>query len=60
MCIRDRDKILTLSTCTVKYGTSNKDQRFVIMAKLVPAGAELKETASLTKNENIKLPSFVQ
>ena len=24
------------------------------------SGAELKETASLTKNENIKLPSFVQ
>lgn len=54
------DKILTLSTCTVKYGTSNKKQRFVIMAKLLPAGAQLEETASLTKNENVKLPNFVK
>lgn len=35
--VTSEDKILTLSTCTRMYGNTN-NQRFVVMAKLVPAG----------------------
>lgn len=48
------DKIVSLSTCTVKYGTRT-DQRFVVMAKLLPFDQNLPETAPLTVN-----PSPVQ
>ncbi len=52
------DKILTLSTCTYKYGVTNKDQRFVVMAKLVP-GTE-GTPADVYANESPKLPSFAK
>ena len=35
--VTSEDKILTLSTCTRMYGNTN-NQRFVVMAKLVPVG----------------------
>ena len=35
--VTSEDKIITLSTCTRMYGNTN-NQRFVVMAKLVPAG----------------------
>ncbi len=52
------DKILTLSTCTYKYGL-RKDQRFVVMAKLLP-GTDAHEPVTVLVNENKKLPSFVK
>lgn len=51
------DKILTLSTCTYKYG-SRTDQRFVVMAKLLPAGAKTESTAKVEKNPSPKAPQF--
>ncbi len=38
------DTILTLSTCCRKYDATNSgNQRLVVMAKLLPAGAEAQE-----------------
>lgn len=47
------DKILTLSTCSYKYGRRD-DVRFVVMAKLVEEDAALQATASLTINADKK------
>ncbi|MCI8649177.1 MAG: class B sortase [Anaerotruncus sp.] len=54
------DQILTLSTCSYKFGTytQNPDQRFIVMGKLVKEGATFHETAALRINENPKQPSF--
>ncbi len=54
--ITPEDKILTLSTCTYKYGRFNNDQRFVVMAKLV-SGTE-GTPAEVYKNESVKIPTF--
>ncbi len=43
------DKILTLSTCTYKFGKRN-DIRFIVMAKLVTEEDKLVETANITAN----------
>lgn len=51
------DKLITLSTCTVKYG-ERTDQRFVVMAKLIPAGAETPKEAALALNPNPEPPAF--
>jgi SrtB family sortase len=58
--VQPDDKILTLSTCTYKYGTysQNPDQRFVVMGRLVKEGEDYYESARLTVNENPKAPSF--
>lgn len=53
-----QDKLITLSTCTVKYG-ERSDQRFVVMAKLLPADAALPREAALTVNENPEPPAFM-
>ncbi len=50
------DKILTLSTCTRAYGSSDK-QRFVVMARLLRSGETLKEI-SVTTNPNPVLPNL--
>ncbi len=42
------DKILTLSTCTVKYGAQDNDHRFVVMARLLPEGAEVPQKVAVT------------
>lgn len=47
--VGEDDKLLTLSTCTIKYGKEDTEHRFVVMAKLVPAGANLAKTAQLTQ-----------
>ena len=47
--VNEDDKILTLSTCTYKYG-KNKNIRFIVMAKLVTEDDELVETANITLN----------
>ena len=54
------DHILTLSTCTAKYGYVGGEARgrFVVMARLVDADQELKPTAGLEKNASIKAPQF--
>lgn len=47
--VNEDDKILTLSTCTYKYG-KNKNIRFIVMAKLVTEEDTLVETANITLN----------
>lgn len=51
--VTGEDKILTLSTCSYKYGRRN-DVRFVVMAKLLEPDAILKSEASLVENTNKK------
>ncbi len=51
------DKILTLSTCTRRLG-STADQRFVVMARLMHADEAIADFASPTVNENPKRPSW--
>ena len=51
------DKILTLSTCSRKFG-QNPEQRFVIMAKLIDKEAQEKLTAELTVNPSPVMPKF--
>ena len=46
MCIRDS-----------RYG-SREDQRYVVMGKLLPVGAELEESIAVTKNPSPKPPQF--
>lgn len=52
------DKVLTLSTCTAKYGYVGGEARarFVVMARLVEEGQPLKPTVGLEKNPSIKAP----
>ncbi|MDD3192828.1 MAG: class B sortase [Oscillospiraceae bacterium] len=54
------DKILTLSTCTAKYGYVGGDARarFVVMARLVEPDRELAPTVGLEKNASIKAPQL--
>lgn len=54
------DKILTLSTCTAKYGYVGGEARarFVVMARLVEPDAELKPTVGLEKNASVKAPQL--
>ena len=47
------DKIITLSTCSYKYGRRN-DVRFIVMAKLVTEEDTPVETANITINEDKK------
>lgn len=47
------DKIITLSTCSYKYGRRN-DVRFIVMAKLVTEEDAPVETANITINEDKK------
>lgn len=55
-----QDKIVTLSTCSYKYGTytQNPDQRYVVMARLMRPGDRFAETAALTPNAAIKQPPY--
>lgn len=42
------DHILTLSTCTVKYGANDTNHRFLVMAKLLPEDADVPTKANIT------------
>ena len=50
------DKIITMSTCTRAYGSSDK-QRFVVMARLLREGETLKPI-TVTSNPNPVLPKL--
>lgn len=57
--VNTSDKILTLSTCCYRFGgEANKDQRFVVQARLLRPGETVKTTASVTKNPNPQRPVF--
>lgn len=49
------DKILTLSTCAVKYG-ADENQRFVVMARLLPVDHPAQSRAELSVNPDPRLP----
>ncbi|MEA5012581.1 MAG: class B sortase [Angelakisella sp.] len=53
-------KILTLSTCSYKYGTysQNPNQRFVVMARLTDEKPKVGQTAQFTVNPQPKEPQF--
>lgn len=54
------DKIMSLSTCTYKYGTysQNPHQRFVIMGRLMNEDDNFYETADIQVNPDPKEPNF--
>ena len=60
--VTGKDKVITLSTCTYKYGAygskGQKNTRFVIQGKLLKDVSDLKEKITLTKNINPKLPDL--
>ncbi len=56
--VNEGDKILSLVTCTVRYGAQEKDQRFVVAAKLLPEGEQAAPVASLQINPEPKQPQF--
>ena len=60
--VTGKDKVITLSTCTYKYGAygskGQKNTRFVIQGKLLKDVSALKEKITLTKNINPKLPDL--
>ena len=56
--VNERDKLLTLSTCTYKYGEKNEEQRFVVQARLLREGEEERDTVSVKKNPSPKEPTF--
>lgn len=49
--VDENDKIITLSTCSVRYGTNGK-YRFVVMGRMLRDGEEIEtdDTINLTKN----------
>lgn len=51
--VTGEDKILTLSTCSYKYGKRD-DVRFVVMAKLLDKGEALQKTVQLKENTSKK------
>ena len=58
--IKPDDKLLTLSTCTYRFGTysQNPDQRFIVVGRLLPEGASYAESVDIKPNESIKEPDF--
>lgn len=52
--VREEDKILTLSTCSIKLGKDREDIRFVVMARLLKEGEAPSE--SFYQNKNPKQP----
>lgn len=62
--VTGKDKIITLSTCTYRYGKyqsfGQKNTRFVIQGKLLDKSDKLYSSASLVKNPNPKQPEIFQ
>ncbi len=57
--VNNDDKLLTLSTCTYKYGgEKNEEQRFVVQARLLREDEKEQKTVSVKKNPSPKEPKF--
>lgn len=57
--VNTNDKLLTLSTCTYKFGgEKNEEQRFVVQARLLRDNEQVKSTVSVSKNPSPKAPTF--
>ncbi|MBP0979655.1 MAG: class B sortase [Oscillospiraceae bacterium] len=60
--VSGKDKIITLSTCTYKYGpygsVGQENTRFAIQGKLLEDGSKLKEKIELIKNPNPRQPNL--
>ena len=54
--VNSDDKIITMSTCTRAYGSSDR-QRFVVMARLLRDGESVK-AINVTTNPNPVLPNL--
>ncbi len=54
--VNEKDKIITLSTCTRAYGSTDK-QRFVVMARLMRDGEKIEEV-NVTENKNFERPKL--
>ena len=54
------DKIISLSTCTYKWGEgeTNVKQRSVVFGRLLQAGDSMPETVALTENSDAVMPTF--
>ena len=49
--VRPDDKILTLSTCTIKYGEGDTQHRFVVMGRLLPKDSPLAEQVTIKQKD---------
>lgn len=58
--INSDDKLITLSTCSYKFGpyNINPNQRFVVMGRLLQENAVLKDNVEISVNTNKKEPDF--
>ncbi|MBE6883733.1 MAG: class B sortase [Ruminococcaceae bacterium] len=56
--VDENDKLLTLSTCSYKYGGALDPQRFVVMARLVEKDKPLPATIEIEPNPEPKEPVF--
>ena len=54
--VNEKDKIITLSTCTRAYGPT-PNQRFVVMARLMRDGEKIEEV-NITENKNFERPKL--
>ena len=54
------DRVMTLSTCTYKYGSGyvNHNQRFVVMGRLLRASETDQDIVPVTPNPSPKAPTF--
>ena len=56
MDVTANDTILTLSTCTYKEPNNRSQYRYVVQAKLLPAGATLTTPVKVEVNPTPKSP----
>ena len=54
----ENDKLLTLSTCSYKYGGALNPQRFVVMARLVEKDKPLPASILVSPNPEPRKPEF--
>lgn len=58
--VNKNDRIITLDTCTRHYNNIGKDQRFVVVARLLRPGETDSDPVVVSTNESVKKPSFVK
>lgn len=56
--VNDKDRLLTLSTCTRQYANMGDRQRFVVVARLLRDGESEKDAVAVEVNEKMKKPQF--